>query len=277
MAEEQKKEKLEEKDVIKDPANPEEAKKDIKEKRAPKVESDGWKPKTEIGVKVHSGAITDIDDILDNGIKIMEPEIVDKLLPNIETELLLIGQSKGKFGGGQRRVFKQTQKKTREGNKPSFATMAVAGNKNGYVGIGNGKSKETVPARDKAIRMAKINVIKIRRGSGSWESSGKESNSIPFKVTGRCGRSLITLIPAPRGVGLCVEKECAKMLNLAGIKDIWSKTKGQTKTKTNLLMACFDALKKLMEMKVPHKFTQEKGVYEGAIKDIKIEDTNEDS
>ena len=81
-------------------------------------------------------------------------EIVDILLPNLETDLLLIGQSKGKFGGGQRRVFRQTQKKTREGNKPKFSTIAIAGNKDGYVGIGYGKSKETVPAREKAFRSA---------------------------------------------------------------------------------------------------------------------------
>ena len=76
-------------------------------------------------------------------------------MKDIETELLLVGQSKGKFGGGQRRVFKQTQKKTREGNKPSFSTFAVVGNHNGYVGLGSGKSKETVPARDKSKRKAK--------------------------------------------------------------------------------------------------------------------------
>jgi hypothetical protein len=75
-------------------------------------EFDSWQPKTTMGKKVKSGEIKDIDQILDNGEKILESEIVDILLPNLESELLLIGQSKGKFGGGQRRVFKQTQKKT---------------------------------------------------------------------------------------------------------------------------------------------------------------------
>ena len=101
-----------------------------------------WTPRTELGKKVKKGEIKDIDVILDNGMKILESEIVDALLPNIETELLMVGQAKGKFGGGQRRVFKQTQKKTREGNKPHFSTCAVVGNNNGFVGIGFGKSKE---------------------------------------------------------------------------------------------------------------------------------------
>ena len=94
-------------------------------------DKEGWKPKTELGMKVKSGEIKNIDIILDNGLKMFESEIVDILLPDLETELLLIGQSKGKFGGGQRRVFKQTQKKTREGNKPHFSTFAVVGNKDG--------------------------------------------------------------------------------------------------------------------------------------------------
>ena len=63
---------------------------------------------------------------------------------------MLIGQARGKFGGGQRRIFKQTQKKTREGNKPHFTTTAVTGNKDGYIGMGAGKAKETVPARELA-------------------------------------------------------------------------------------------------------------------------------
>ena len=50
------------------------------------------------------GRRTDIDEILDNGGVILEPEIVDSLL-TVESDLLLIGQSKGKFGGGQRRIF----------------------------------------------------------------------------------------------------------------------------------------------------------------------------
>lgn len=225
-----------------------------------------WKAVTALGKKVSAGDITDIAEIFNHGQKIMEAEIVNRLLPNLEEDLLLIGQAKGKFGGGQRRIFRQTQKKTSEGNTIKFTTCALVGNRNGYVGIGTGKSKETVPARDKSKRSARLNIIRIRRGCGSWQCGCRGAHSIPFKVTGKCGSSEITLIPAPKGKGLCIEKECAKVLALAGIKDIWSKTKGQTKTKLNLVMALIDALKKLSKTKIRPGDYQCLGVVEGALK-----------
>jgi len=68
-----------------------------------KANLDAWVPKTGLGKKVKNREITDIDSVLDQGSTILEPEIVDFLL-DTQSELLLIGQSKGKFGGGQRRV-----------------------------------------------------------------------------------------------------------------------------------------------------------------------------
>jgi small subunit ribosomal protein S5 len=253
-------EKLEvEKDVIADIPKEEEA------PAAERVvdEHADWKAKTSIGKKVKSGEIKDIDDILNQGAKILEPEITEILLPNTESELLFIGQSKGKFGGGAKRIFKQTQKKTPEGNKPSFACFAVIGNLDGYVGAGCGKSKDTVPSREKAIRKAKLNVFKIRRGCGSWECACQKPHTIPFKVEGKCGSSKIILFPAPRGKGLCVEPECAKILKLAGIKDVWSKTYGQTKTKRNLIKACLKALKQLTEVKLTLNSAKAVGLVEG--------------
>ena len=193
----------------------------------------------------------------------MEAEIIDLLLSDMETELLLIGQAKGKFGGGQRRIFKQTQKKTREGNKPHFTTVAVTGNKNGYVGIGYGKAKETVPAREKAYRSAKLNMIKIRRGCGSWECGCKTPHSIPFKVKGKCGSIVMDLMPAPKGTGLKIEKECQKILKMAGIKDVWSKTRGCTTTKINVINACFSALRKLTSTKMKPEAYDALGCVEG--------------
>src|SRR3989338_6464797 len=109
--------------------------KEIKKIKEEVFDKEAWQPKTSIGKKCKTGEIKNIDEILDQGMKILEPEIVDLLVSNLEMDLLLIGQSKGKFGGGQRRIFKQTQKKTQEGNKPKFATCAVVGNKNGFIGI----------------------------------------------------------------------------------------------------------------------------------------------
>lgn len=238
-------EKLEvEKDIITElPEIEKETKPEIK------IDVESWQPKTSLGKKVKSGEIKDIDQVLTAGIPILEEQIVDVLLPNIQSELLMIGQSKGKFGGGSRRIFKQTQKKTPEGNKPSFACMAVVGNGNGYVGVGYGKSKDTVPAREKAVRNAKLALFKIRRGAGSWEDATSEPHSVPWAATGKCGSCKIILMPAPKGKGLIIERECAKILQLAGIENVYSKAFGQTRSKSNMIMACIDALMELNTFK----------------------------
>jgi len=235
-------------------------------------ELEGWKPKTKVGKMVQSKEITGMDQIFESGMNILEPQITDMLMPGLQKELLLIGQSKGKFGGGSRRIFKQTQKKTPEGNNPSFACFAVVGNEDGYIGGGAGKSKDTVPAREKATRNAKLNVFKIRRGCGSWQCGCKTPHSIPFEVEGKCGSVRIKLIPAPKGKGLCIEPECAKILKLAGIKDVWSKTFGQTKVKINLVKACMEALRELMKVKVhPNRYAA-LGIAEGRSTEIRSEE-----
>lgn len=226
---------------------------------------ENWSPKTDLGRRVMRREITDINQILDNGYNILEEQITDTLLPGMEDELLMIGQSKGKFGGGRRRVFRQTQKKTREGNKPQFAAYAVIGNKDGILGLGYGKARETVPARDKAIRKAKINVFKIARGSGSWESATKEPHTIPFAVQGSCGSVTVQLFPAPKGKGLVAEREIQKMLGAAGVQDVWSRTFGQTKNKINLIKATEQALRRLATTKLRDKDVANLSVVYGPI------------
>jgi small subunit ribosomal protein S5 len=231
----------------------------------PNFDVAAWTPKTRLGQRVKSGEITTIVQALRSGERIMEAQIVDILMPNVESDMLWIGQSRGKFGGGQRRLFKQTQKKTPEGNKPSFGTLAVIGNRDGVVGIGYGKSKDTVPARVKALRNAKLNVFMIRRGSGSWESNTTEPHSIPFTVEGKCGSIRIKLMPAPKGNGLVIEPNCATVLALAGVKDIWSKASGQTRRTRNLVFALIDALKKLAVYKTTPKGVEATGMIEGPV------------
>ncbi len=243
-----------------------EAAEPAKEEKKPAKHFDveGWKPKTSLGRKVKNGEITSIDPILNSGLRVLEPEIIDALLPDLTEELLMIGQAKGKFGGGQRRTFRQTQKKTAEGNKPSFGTLIVVGNGNGYIGLGYGKSKETVPAREKAIRSAKLNITKVLRGCGSWQCFCKSPHSIPFEVTGKCGSAVIKLMPAPKGTGLRVASECRKLLAAAGIKDAWSRTLGQTRTTINLVEACYLAIKQLTNTKIKQKNIDELGIVIGA-------------
>lgn len=207
-----------------------------------------WVPKTQLGKKVFNKEIKDINQIFDQNLKILEPEIVDSLLPGLEMELINIGQSKGKFGGGKRRVWRQTQKKTAEGNVPTFACMVVVGDKEGHIGVGYGRAKETLPAKQKAIRRAKLNLIKIRRGCGSFECTCGEQHSIPFKVEGKVGSVHVSLMPAPRGTGLVADKECQKLLKLAGIRDVYTRSFGQTRTKINMIKAYVKALNKLNEV-----------------------------
>ena len=114
--------------------------------------------------------------------------------------------------------------------------------------LGYDKAKETVPARQKAVRKAKINVFKVKRSCGSFDCVCKEPHSIPYEIEAKTGSVIIKLMPAAKGTGLVIEDECKKILALAGIKDIHSKTRGHTKTKFNLAKACIRALKKLSDV-----------------------------
>ena len=217
--------------------------KELAIERAKEETISSWEPKTKLGREVKDGKIKNIDDILDNNRKILEEQIVDSLL-DIQTDLILIGQAKGKFGGGKRRAWRQTQRKTKQQNIPTFSTMAVIGDGNGHVGIALGKAKETLPARDKALRKAKLSIIKIKRACSSFDCACSEPHTVPFKVSGKTGSCRVVLIPAPQGTGLVVGGELKKILKLAGIKDVYSKTFGKKRTTFNFIKACFDALKK---------------------------------
>jgi small subunit ribosomal protein S5 len=213
------------------------------EERAKESRIASWAPKTKLGKEVKEKKIKNIDEILSTNKKILEDQIVDSLV-NLKSDLLFIGQSKGKFGGGKRRAWKQTQRKTKEGNVPTFATLAVVGDENGHVGIGVGRAKETLPARDKSLRQAKLALIKVTRACSSFDCACSEPHSIPYKITGKSGSVRVTLIPAPQGTGLVVASEMKKILKLAGIKDVYSKTFGTKGTTMNLARATIDALKK---------------------------------
>ncbi|MFH1802588.1 MAG: 30S ribosomal protein S5 [archaeon] len=209
-----------------------------------------WVPKTKLGKLVKEGKEKDIDKILQTGKKILESEIVDKLLA-VETDLILIGQAKGKFGGGKRRAWRQTQKKTKEGNVLSFSAMAVAGDRNGHVGVGFGKASETLPAREKAVRNAKLNIMNVSIGfeSPEEEKDKTKPHTVPFKVQGKCGSVKIELWPAPKGTGLVAGDEVKKILSLAGVKDAYTRAQGHTKTTFNVAKACINALEKTTKMR----------------------------
>jgi len=204
-----------------------------------------WRPKTKLGKLVKEKKITDLDEALKY--KILEPEIVDSLI-ELNSDILNIGQAKGKFGGGKRRAWRQTQRKTAEGNVPTFSCMVIAGNGNGYIGMGYGRAKETLPARAKALRLAKLSIIKIRRDCASFDCVCGEAHTVPYIVKGKCGSCEVILIPAPQGTGLVIGDECKKILRIAGVKDVYSKTSGSERTTINLARACMNALAKTNDM-----------------------------
>ena len=202
-----------------------------------------WEPKTKLGLEVKNKSVKNIEELLNSGRKILEEQIVDSLI-DVETDLISIGQAKGKFGGGKRRAWRQTQRKTKEGNVPTFSTMAVVGDNKGHVGLGVGKAKETLPARDKATRKAKLNLIQVKRACSDFDCACDLPHTVPFKIMGKAGSCRVILLPAPQGTGLVAANEIKKILKLAGISDVYSKTFGKQRTTFNLAKACFDALKK---------------------------------
>ncbi len=206
-----------------------------------------WKPKTKLGKKVANGEITDIVEALDYQRPIMEPEIVDQLV-DLSEEVILIGGTPGKGGGVRRTVSKRTARMHKSGARYRSNAMTVMGDRSRVIGLGTGESGDTRAAIEDANREAKLNLIKVPKGNGSWEDTGEDNSSIPFKVTGKSGSVTVELKPAPRGTGLACSDEVKKIMELAGIENIWVKTRGTTRTRENLTRATFNALKKLNEM-----------------------------
>jgi small subunit ribosomal protein S5 len=204
-----------------------------------------WKPKTKLGKLVASGVITNIDEVLNSGQKIIEPEILDKLVPNLKNELILIGGRKGKGGGIQRIPVNVTATMHRSGRKFTSNAFAVVGDEDGLIGLGKASALESRAAINKAIGKAKLNVVRIKRGCGSWECGCGTNHSIPYKTEGKSGSVRVILMPAPKGLGLVADDESKKLLRLAGIKDVWMKTYGNTRMRINLITALFKALKGL--------------------------------
>jgi len=209
-----------------------------------------WEPKTRLGQMVKDGEITTIKDALATGLKIREPEIVDILLPDLDDEVLDVNM---------------VQRMTDSGRRVRFAIMTVVGNQNGYVGLGSSKGKEVGPAIRKAIDNAKLNIIEIRRGCGSWECGCGAPHTIPFTVKGKSGSTEVTFRPAPRGVGLAVGDVAKHILRLSGIKDTWGFTRGQTRTTINFAKAVFSALRNTAKLKTSQSQISNLNIKSGAI------------
>ena len=187
-----------------------------------------WIPKTSIGKRVVAGEINSMEEILSKGLRIQEAGIVKKLLPDLKTEVIDVGI---------------IQKMTPNGQSTRFKALVAAGNENGWLGIGMGKSKQMRIAIEKANNAAYLSVSPVKLGCGSWECRCDQNHSVPFKVKGKGGSVTIEILPAPRGLGLVAGRKIKNLLKMAGIKDAWTTAKGSTPTMNSTSKAVLECLR----------------------------------
>jgi small subunit ribosomal protein S5 len=187
-----------------------------------------WIPKTSIGKRVIAGEINSMEEILSQGLRIQEAGIVKKLLPDLKTEVIDVGI---------------IQKMTANGQSTRFKALVAAGNENGWLGIGMGKSKQMRIAIEKANNAAYLSVSPVKLGCGSWECRCDQNHSVPFKVKGKGGSVTIEILPAPRGLGLVAGRKIKNLLKMAGLKDAWTTAKGSTPTMNSTSKAVLECLR----------------------------------
>ena len=142
-----------------------------------------WQPRTSVGRAVKEGQITKMSQILRQGRPIKEPEIVDALVPNLEEDILGVSL---------------VQRMHKSGRRIKYRVVTAVGNRDGIVGVGYASTREIGPSIRKAITVAKLNVVEVARGCGSWECACGRPHSIPFKVTGRRGSIRIVSLTSRR-------------------------------------------------------------------------------
>jgi small subunit ribosomal protein S2e len=128
------------------------------------------------------------------------------------------------------------QKQTRAGQRTRFKAFVVVGDGNGHVGLGVKCSKEVATAIRGAIILAKLSVIPVRRGY--WGNKIGKPHTVPVKVTGKCGSVTVRMVPAPRGAGIVAARVPKKVLQFAGIEDVFTSSRGSTKTLGNFVKVC---------------------------------------
>ena len=128
--------------------------------------------------------------------------------------------------------IKSVVKVTQGGRQRRFSATVVVGDKNGTVGIGIGKASEVPDAIKKAVQDATKHVVKVSIVDGT----------IPHEATGVRGASKVMLKPASEGTGVKAGGPVRAVLELAGVKNILSKSLGSN-TKINMAFATLEALK----------------------------------
>ena len=200
--------------------------------------SRGWEPRTRLGRKVAEGEITSMRAALESGLPLKEPEIVDQLLPGLDDEVLDINM---------------VQRMTDSGRRVKFRCVVAVGNRDGFVGYAQGRDDQVGGAIQKAIEVAKLNIIEVDRGSGSWDDRAGGTHSLLRKTSGKAGSVTVEIIPAPKGLGLAASETTRNVLALAGIEDAWTKSYGNTRTTVNLAKATYNALENAAQSRTPQR------------------------
>jgi len=180
---------------------------------------------TKLGRLVKARIINTIEEIYLHSIPIKEYQIVDLLLPGLKDELMKI---------------MPVQKQSCAGQRTRFKAFVALGDFNGHIGLGVKCASEAANAIKGALILAKLTVVPVRRGY--WGGKVGAPHTVPNKVTGKCGSVAVRLIPAPRGTGLVAAPATKKMLNMAGIHDVYTSARGHTRTMGNFIKAVFFAL-----------------------------------